>query len=262
MKLVAFDLETTGTDPQRDRILEFCFIELDAQFNELGRWGRLVNPGMKIPEESIAIHGITDDMVADKAPFSSHAKRIHELVKDAVLIAHNHRFDVQFLHNELVASGQPGLAADHPCIDTLQIERNVNSHRLMACYERYMGRPFDGAHRSEADTVAMVEVLRKQVEVHKDVLPEGVQGLTTDALHQHFNPEADTRSWLDHGHRFYKDGDGVVRFGFGKHRDAPASDHTDYLLWMRDRDFPEDAKKVVNDVLGPQYRPAQRTLDG
>lgn len=259
--MVAFDLETTGTDPDKDKIIEFCFIELDEAFEEKGRWTRLVDPGIKIPQETIEIHGITDEMVADKPPFAAHATRIQSLVADAVLIAHNHRFDVSFLHKELAAAGQPGLRPDHPCIDTLQIERNVNAHNLAACYERYMGRPFDGAHRSEADTAGMVDILRKQLEVHADKLPQdGVGSLTHDHLHRHFNPSAELRKWLDHGHRFYADEEGIVRFGFGKHRGDPARDHTDYLLWMRDRDFAEDTKRVVNDVLGPEYKPAQRTL--
>ncbi len=260
MKLVAFDLETTGTDPDKDKILEFCFIELDEGLNEQARWSRLVNPGIKIPADNTEIHGITDEMVADKPAFSHYAVRIQKLVEGTVLIAHNHRFDVQFLHNELIAAGQTGLAPDHPCIDTLQIERNVNSHRLEACYRRYVGAPLDDAHRSEADTAAMVDVLRRQLETHADVLPEKVDGLIVGNLHQHFNPDADVRSWLDHGHRFYKDRDGTVRFGFGKHRDQPAKDHTDYLLWMRDRDFPDDTKRVVQEVLGPSYQSPQRTL--
>lgn len=260
MKLVAFDLETTGIDPDKDKILEFCFIELDADLKEQARWTRLVNPGMKIPAESMAIHGITDEMVADKPAFSHYAVRIQNLVAGAVLVAHNHRFDVQFLHNELLAAGQEGLSPDHPCIDTLQIERNVNAHRLEACYKRYVGEPLDDAHRSEADTAAMVDVLRKQREVHAGTLPSTVEGLIVGKLHQHFHPEADVRSWLDHGHRFYQDAEGIVRFGFGKHRDQPAKDHTDYLLWMRDRDFPDDTKRVVQDVLGPSYQSPQRTL--
>lgn len=261
MKVVAFDLETTGTDVEKDRILEFCFIELDGELQETGRWTKLVDPQMKIPPEVTQIHGITDEMVAGLAPFSHHAPRIQRLVQDAVLVAHNHQFDVQFLHKELTLAGQPGIAADHLCIDTLQIERQVNSHKLGACYERYMGRKLDDAHRSESDTAAMVDVLRRQREVHAHRLPPTLAGLVSSELHRHFHPGAELRRWLDHGHRFYADGKGVVRFGFGKHRGDAASDHTDYLLWMRDRDFPPDTKRVVEDVLGPKYQPSQRTLD-
>lgn len=257
MKYVAFDLETTGTDAERDRIVEFCFIELDAELNERGRWSCLVNPGIRIPQEVVDVHGITDEMVADKPGFAAHAVRIQKLVTDAVLIAHNHRFDVGFLHNELRRAGQPGLAVEHPAIDTLQIERQVNSHRLEPMFERYTGQKMDGVHRSEADTQATVEVLRRQRAVHADKLPADLDGLKVKELVRHFDPKARMRTWLDHGHRFYEV-DGRPHFGFGKYRDAPVDvmlpDHKSYLLWMRDRDFPADAKGVVDRLLGPEYQ--------
>lgn len=257
MKYVAFDLETTGTDAERDRIVEFCFIELDAELNELGRWSALVHPQIPIPQEVVDVHGITDEMVADKPPFSAHAGRVQRLVSEATLIAHNHRFDVSFLHNELVRAGQPGLAVEHPAIDTLQIERQVNSHRLAGMYARYTGQDLDDAHRSEADTEATVEVLRRQRAAHADTLPADLDGLRVKDLVRHFDPEARMKTWLDHGHRFYET-DGKPHFGFGKYRDAAIDtadpDHKSYLLWMRDRDFPADAKAVVARLLGPEYQ--------
>lgn len=252
MKLVAFDLETTGVDADKDRIVEFCFIELDEDLVEQGRWSKLVNPGIKIPQETIDIHGITDDMVAAEAGFEKHASRIQRLVEGATLIGHSVRFDVGFLHNELVRAGQAGLAVNHATIDTVQIERLVNSHRLSACYERYTGKPLDDAHRSEADIAATVEVLRLQRTTHADKLPESIDGLIGPRLNQHFNPEQTGREWLDHGHKFYRQGDATF-FGFGKFRgqvvDGNDGDHTSYLSWMKDRDFPEDTKKVVEGLL-------------
>lgn len=257
MKYVAFDLETTGTDAEHDRIVEFCFIELDAGLDEKGRWSTLVNPGIPMPKEVVEVHGITDEMVADKPPFSTHAPRIQRLVSDATLIAHNHRFDIGFLHNELRRAGQPGLAVEHPAIDTLHIERQVNSHRLEPMFERYTGQKMEGVHRSEADTLATVEVLRRQRVVHADRLPADLDGLKVKALIRHFDPSAQMRTWLDHGHKFYEV-DGRPHFGFGKYRDAAIDtvnpDHKSYLLWMRDRDFPADAKAVVDRLLGPEYQ--------
>lgn len=254
MKLVAFDLETTGTEPATDKIVEFAFIDLADDLSEKARWSRLVNPGRPMPQEVVEIHGITDEMVADARPFSAYAARIQGLVEGATLIGHSVAFDVSFLHNELVAAGQPGLAPNHPTIDTLQIERNVNSHRLAACYERYTGQPLDDAHRSEADIAATVEVLRRQRQQHRERLPGDLAGLIGPRLHQHFNPDQVARTWLDHGHKFYRQGEAVF-FGFGKFRgqaiDKENADHTSYLSWMRDRDFADDTKAVVESLLGP-----------
>ncbi len=253
MKLVAFDLETTGVDPENDRIVEFCFIELDEDLSEQGRWSRLVNPQIPIPQETVDIHGITDEMVADEPPFATHAARIQRLIQDATLIGHSVRFDVSFIHNELVRAGQPGLDANHPTIDTLQIERNVNSHRLAACFERYTGETLDDAHRSEADIAATVDVLRGQRAQHADKLPTDLTSLVGPQLSRHFDPEGDPRRWLDHGRKFYEQG-GRTYFAFGKFRgqviDSTNPDHTSYLAWMKDRDFPADTKKVAAQLHG------------
>ena len=263
MKLVAFDLETTGTEPEADRIVEFCFIELTPELEEKGRWGRLVNPGRPMPPEVVAVHGITDDMVANEPPFATHASRIQRLVEGAVLVGHSVRFDVAFLHAELVRAGQPGLQVNHATIDTVQIERAVNSHRLASCFERYTGKPMADAHRSEADIQATVEVLRAQRQAHADRLPASLEGLIGPQLHRHFHPDEEVREWLDHGRKFYDEG-GRTFFGFGKFRgqaiDAKDADHTSYLAWMKDRDFPEDTKRVVGKLLAAALAPKQSTL--
>ena len=250
MRLIAFDLETTGLEPDKARILEFCFVELDSELRELARWSELVDPQMAIPPETVAVHGITQDMVQGKQPFSHHATRIQAFVQDAVLIAHNHKFDLEVLSRELVRAGQAGLAPNHPCIDTHQVERFVNSHSLSACYERYVGTPLEGAHRSTADTLACIAVLKAQRERHAAALPQDLEGLLVPNLQRHFRPEETGKQWLDHGRRFYADTNGIIRFGFGKHRDKAAKEHADYLLWMRDKgDFPQDVKAIVGQAL-------------
>lgn len=249
-RILAFDLETTGLEPERDRILEFCFIEVDAQLKQVGTpFASLVDPEIEIPEQIQQITGIKPEMVAGKAPFRQHAPRIQRLVEGAVLVAHNYRFDVAFLHAELSRAGQTGLAPNHPCIDTLGIERVVNGHGLEACFERYTGEKFDGAHRSQADTEAMLTVLRAQMDTHASVLGDDPLELTQVKLAQLRDPEADVRTWLDHGHRFYQDASGVVRFGFSKHRHEPVLDHMDFLQWMRSRDFPTDTLQIVERLL-------------
>lgn len=261
MKLVAFDLETTGLEVERDRVLEFCFIELDEQLQEKGRWSRLVDPGMPVSAEIEALTGISTAMVQGQPPFSAHAARIQGIVKGATLIAHNSSFDVPFLSMELQRAGQPGLAPDHPCIDTLVIERHVNSHRLAEVYKRYVGKPFDGGHRSEADVEATVEVLRRQRATHAAVLPgPDLADLVVANVDRHFGGDQRVRHWLDHGRRFYRDVSGTIHFGFGPYRGCPAiqvhtckagnnGHHEEFLRWMLRRDFPSETKATVDMIL-------------
>jgi DNA polymerase-3 subunit epsilon len=258
MRLLAFDLETTGLDGEKARIVEFCFIELDAELRELSRWSELVNPGMPIPQETVEVHGITDAMVAGKPAFKEFAARIQAFVQDAVLVAHNHKFDLEILSRELGRSGQPGLKPNHPCIDTHRIESIVNSHSLGETYRRYFGREFAGAHRSEADTSATVEVLRRQREAHAAVLPADLEGLIVANMERRYRGR-DGRDWLDHGRRFYADSKGTIFYNFGKFRGRAifeTKETKDYLSWMRDKaDFPDDVKALLVQWIGPPKPP-------
>jgi DNA polymerase III epsilon subunit-like protein len=263
VKLVAFDLETTGLEVERDRVLEFCFVELDPALRELGHWSRLVDPGVPVSREIEELTGISTEMVRGQPPFARHAPRIQRLAEDAVLVAHNHAFDLPFLDMELRRAGQPGLAPDHPCIDTLVIERHVNSHRLAEAYKRYVGKPFQGAHRSEADALATIEVLRRQREAHAHALPgagESLQDLLALNVDRHFGGDKRVRRWLDHAHKLYSGPDGVVRFAFGPHRGCPTvqvhacpggaeDQHTGFLRWMLRRDFTPETKAAVETLL-------------
>ena len=245
--LLAFDLETTGLDTGKDRIIEFCFISLTPDLRVTGRFQSLVNPEMPIPPENSEIHGITDADVADLPPFSAHAKRIQELISQSTLIAHNGGFDMAVLNAELMRSGLPGLKPSHPLIGTLLIERYVNSHKLEAAFERYTGRAFTDAHRAEADTVATIEVLRGQRAKHTNLLPGEPHDLVTDQIKKLAGHEL--KEFLDHDRRFYRDTEGVVRFNFGQHRGDEVQKRRGYLEWMVRREFSDDTLQVVKTLL-------------
>ena len=113
--LLAFDLETTGLDTGKDRIIEFCFISLTPDLRVTGRFQSLVNPEMPIPPENSEIHGITDADVAELPPFSAHARRIQDLISKSTLIAHNGGFDMAVLNAELMRAKLPEPPLDrHP----------------------------------------------------------------------------------------------------------------------------------------------------
>lgn len=247
MKLLAFDLETTGLDTGQDRIIEFCFVSLNSDLEATGRFQSLVNPQKPIPPESTEIHGITDEAVAEAPKFGSFARRIQALVDQSILIAHSGNFDMAVLNAELNRCGLPGLSPSHPLIDTLMIERYVNSHKLESAYERYEGKTFDNAHRAEADTLATIAVLRGQRRTFGDKLPGSVEHLVSDEIKKLAGHER--KKFLDHDRRFYEDDEGVVRFNFGQHRGDDVYSRRGYLEWMVRREFSPDTIKVVKKLL-------------
>ncbi|HWG89318.1 MAG TPA: 3'-5' exonuclease [Candidatus Thermoplasmatota archaeon] len=237
-RIVAFDLETTGLDFDKDRIVEFCFVTLDKDLNVLDRWVERVNPGIPIPEGASLIHGITDAHVAEKPGFREFAPKVQALITGAVLMAYNHDFDRRFLHRELTAHGQPGIAADHPFIDPYRIFLKFHPHTLQGAVRHYLARDHEGAHGAEADVLATVEVLRAQRKVHY------VDGVPIAELV--FRPE---RKWVDRDQKIYEGADGVWRFSFGKHQDKPLAEHLDYVKWMIGKDFSVDTKARLKELL-------------
>lgn len=244
MRLVAIDTETCALGPGRDRIVQFCAQALDEDLTVIGTWTELVHPGRRIPAAATAVHGITDEMVAGKPQFPHFAPRLRAMFdRDTVFMAYNAGFDFGVLNSEFVRAGVEPLPVDQPVLDPLRIERKVTSRSLGPTYKRYTGQALEKAHTADADVHAMVEVLRRQRAVHADILPPDLEDLIDF-------PESTLRPRRK-GH-LYKDDDGVVRLGFGKHAGRPALEVPDYLAWMLEEDFPERTKKAVRRVLSEQ----------
>lgn len=154
---VAFDLETTGLSAESDRVVEIGAVRFDRDGRELGRFERLVNPGMLMRPSARAVHGISDAMLADAPSFQDVAPSLLDFLGDpdvTLMLAHNARFDAAFLGGELARIGRtpPG----HRVVDTLTLARrklpHLRGHRLDVL-ARAMGLDPDGPHRALADSL-------------------------------------------------------------------------------------------------------------
>lgn len=234
MKIVAFDLETTGLDKDGDRIVEFSFATLDETLAEVAPLESIVNPGIPISPGALAVHRITDDEAAPYPPLSHFASDIQRLIEDAVLLAHNHDFDMGLLHNELVRAGLSGIRVDHPYLDTREIEYRINPNTLEALHRRYTAQAHENGHRARGDTDATIRILQHQLKALGRTVAELVN----------------RGRYLDRDRKFVKDEDGVVRFNFGKHYGKPVTSDPDYLRWMLGGTFAPDTKAVARRLLG------------
>jgi DNA polymerase-3 subunit epsilon len=246
-RLVAFDLEATGLQAESDRIVEFCFLELDSSLQPISRFHSLLCPGIPMSPEVTAVHGLSDADLREQPRFAEFASRIQALIDGSILVAHNCRLDLALLHYELVRAGQRGVSPNHPVIDTHAIENLVNGHNLNALYQRYCGAPLQGIHRAEADALATAAVLRGQTSVHSALLGQGLSELLLEKVR--LRNGSDGRTYLDHGRRFVRERDGSVRLNFGKLKGQPVSEHRDYLRWMLKADFADDTKSAIRDLL-------------
>jgi DNA polymerase-3 subunit epsilon len=240
--LAVIDLETTGVNPQMDRIVEVSVLKAFPDGTKKHVTRRL-NPGIHIPPEASEVHGIYDADVASAPTFAEVADRMLNFLDGCDLCGFNiRRFDLRMLHAEFLRAGRTLPLAGRAIIDPLQIFHARERRDLTAAVQFYLGREHDEAHSAAADVVAAAEVLDAMLERYKD-LPREVEGL--------FECLKDPNEVDSNG--FFTRVDGQIRFALGKHRGQPlsavAASNPDYLQWMLAQDFFEDTKSVVRDAL-------------
>lgn len=237
-----FDLETTGTNVSKDRIVEICVLKVNPDASrESKTW--LVNPGMFIPKEASEIHGITDEDVKNAPKFSEIAPKIMEMIAGSDLGGFNsNRFDVPLLAEELLRAGIDFDLSKFKLVDTQTIYHKMEPRNLSAAYRFYCGKELENAHSAEADVLATFEVLDAQV-AHYEDLPNDISGLSELSFHHKF---ADLAGMI------HFDPDGQEIFAFGKYKGQRVKDvfqkDIGYYGWIQNADFPLYTKKVLTGI--------------
>jgi DNA polymerase-3 subunit epsilon len=242
--LAFFDLETTGIDPVRDKIVEIALVRLDPG-GERASLTRRVHPGRPIPPEATAIHGIRDVDVADAPKFPEIARELLAVFKDADLAGFNvRRFDVPLLDREFRECGLDLALATRRIVDAMTIFHKKEARDLSAAVRFFLDREHAGAHGAEADVLATIDVLQAQLRRYPD-LPRTIEAL--DAFCNPAPPGAVDRS----GKFVLREGQVVFAFGRQKGRalSEVATMQRDYLEWILKQDFPEDARALVEKAL-------------
>jgi len=157
-RIVVFDTETTGLSPTEDRIIEIAAAAVEGGV-ETARFESLIDPGIPIPPELTAIHGITDDMVGGQPPFAEVAGRFLEFIGGDILAAHNAPYDVAMLIVPAIAAGMT--PAGNPVLDTCRLARKLipSPRYALGALAATLGLEMPVAHRAMADVVACAGVL-------------------------------------------------------------------------------------------------------
>jgi DNA polymerase-3 subunit epsilon len=159
MREIIFDTETTGLDNRSDRIIEIGGIELFNHFPTGRTFHKYVNPaGQKVHPDALAVHGITDEFLADKPAFADVAAEMLEFFGDAKWIAHNANFDMGFINAELARINMSSILPEM-VIDTLSLARRKNPmgpNSLDALCRRY---GIDNTHRTKHGALLDSELL-------------------------------------------------------------------------------------------------------
>lgn len=261
--LVIFDLETTGTDLSKDRIVEIAMIKVhpdgtvEKKPEQRGAAHRLlINPAMPIPLETSMIHGIYDEHVADKPTFKQYAKSMAAFLDGCDLGGYNsNRFDVPFLAEEFLRAGIDFDLEGRNLIDVQNIFHKMEQRTLRAAYKFYCGKTIEGAHEALPDTEATLEVLLAQLERYKDTVVDVSDDETVGPVPQDMEALGafcQRQPFADPAGRFVYDDHENVLFNFGQHKGKLVKDvltaNPGYFGWMMGADFPEYTKKVLKRV--------------
>ena len=268
--LIVFDLETTGLDFIRDRIIQISYIKVSPDGTE-ERENLFVNPEKPIPHEVVELTGITNDDVKDAPTFKALASQLSEKFKGCDFAGYNsNHFDIPMLAEEFLRAGIDFDFSKVRLIDAQTIFHKMERRNLAAAYKFYCGRKMEEdftAHRADEDTEATYRVLMGELDKYAPGVqeePDRVLENDMDCLAE-FSKQNDNVDFA--GRIVWKplvgadgkpvlDADGkeqkVEVFNFGKYKGRPVADvlRTDigYYSWMMGGDFTFNTKQVLTRI--------------
>jgi len=264
--LVFLDLEATGLNVIRDRIMQIGAIKYFKDGREPAELNMLINPGVIISEEAMQVHGILPKDVANKPTFQQVADEIYEFIGDADLAGYNsNRFDIPMLMEEFARVGIEFSLEKRRTIDVQRIFYKMEPRTLKAALKFYCDKEMEDAHDAMADVYATVDVFLGQLDRYKGVDYVNEDGDVQKApikrniqeLHEFTN---DMR-FVDATQKLKYDHNGVIVFNFGKYNNQPAakvlSKDKQYYNWILNKEFSSQVKQIVKKIV-KEYEQMQR----
>ena len=240
--IIFFDLETTGTDISKDRIVEICYIKVMPDGKEI-EYTKRINPEMHIPDGASAVHGIYDADVKDCPTFKEVAREIANEFEGCDVAGFNsNRFDLPLLAEEFLRAQVDIDLSRLRAIDVQVLYHKREPRTLSAAYKFYCGENLEDAHSALADTRATYNVLKAQLDHYED-LPNDMEALSK---------ESSFTNNVDFAGRIVYDANGNEVFNFGKYKGMPVDAVLDrdpgYYGWMMNGDFSLNTKQVLTRI--------------
>ncbi len=239
--LAIFDLETTGLNITKDRIVEIAIIKVHPNGGE-EYFNKRINPDMPIPEETSLIHGIYDKDIENEPKFSEIADELVTFIGDADLAGYNsNKFDIPVLSEELLRVGNTFDVSNRKFVDVQNIFHKMEQRTLAAAYKFYCNKEIENAHNALADTTATWEVLKAQIEKY-DSLEKNIDSLSDFSKAGNYN-------LLDFAGRLAINENGEAMYNFGKNKGKTVKEiaisEPGYYGWMLNADFPLYTKQCL-----------------
>jgi DNA polymerase III subunit epsilon len=252
LRVVVFDVETTGTDKRRDQVIELC-VQFGVDADATSRTWRIL-PTVAISPGAQAVHGISMEDLAGCPRFEQVADAVRQVFLEAdVLVGYNLAFDIDMLQAEFQRIGAPPLElSDKQIIDPFRLWQQCEPRSLQDAHRRFVGQEFAAAHSASADVAATGRVLRGMIETF---------GLADDWNQIAKVCEPERSSWIGPSRHLRWDDDGQPVLSFGKHAGTPLprlarGPDAGYLRWVMDKDFPAHVREICQRAIeldGPAF---------
>ena len=252
--LVFFDIESTGLNVIRDRIIQIALIKYKKEGGDPVELEMLINPGIPISEEAIEVHGITHEDVRNKPVFKQVARKIYDFIEDADLGGYNSaRFDIPMLMEELSRAGYELDMANRRNIDVQRIFYKMEPRTLKAAYKFYCKKELVDAHDAMTDVRATVAVLKGQLDNYEGVdYVDGEGNVTSNPIKndmQAIHDFTNDLKTIDATQRLKYNNKGVIVFNFGKYINQPAAEvlarDKQYYNWILEKEFSYQLKQII-----------------
>lgn len=261
--LLFFDLETTGLNVGKDRIVEIAMLKVfpDGKEQELTM---LLNPGKDqfgnqiiIPDVCIAVHNITNEDVKDKPTFGEKAQEILQFIGDSDMAGFNsNKFDLPLLVEEFFRAGIDFDLRNRKFIDVQNIFHKMEPRTLVAAYKYYCHANLEDAHQASVDTRATYEVFKSQIQMYEGATykdtKSGREIIFENDVNMLSNFSSDHRNVDLANHIIFNDKDQEI-FNFGKYKGQNVREiffkEPAYYDWMMKADFPYNTKKVITQIM-------------
>lgn len=256
--LCFFDLEATGLNVIRDRIVQIAIIKYSKKDKAPEELTMLINPGIPISEEAMKVHGITPKMLSNKPTFQQVAQKIFDFIGNSDLAGYNsNRFDVPMLMEEFARVGIEFDVSKRRLIDVQRVFYKMEPRTLKAALKFYCGKDLENAHDALADVQATIDVFKGQLERYEGVDLVDADGNIIEApikndmqvIHD-FTSDLKT---IDATQRLKYDPNGVIVFNFGKYQGKPVAEtlykDRQYFNWILNKEFSSQVKQIVKRLV-------------
>lgn len=205
-RIACFDLETTGIDVRTSRIVSACVAELDAEGNVVHRRDWLANPGIPIPEQAAAVHGITTEKAVEEgAPAAAVVQEIVDTIRAVLaqslpLVVYNAPYDLSLLYHEAVRYGLEPITEPQPIIDPLVIDKELDRYRkgkrTLELTSAHYHVALDNAHDAGSDAIAAARVAQVLGRTFPDELTVDVAELHVKQIAWAKRQDESFREWM------------------------------------------------------------------